>query len=207
MSFSERAWHEVADVVAQIMDHPFVRGLADGTLPSATFERYLRDDAHYLDRYGRVLATLAARAPMTADVGAMAEFAAGAAVAERELHETVVGTALATSPPSAACDAYTGFLISTATRQPASVGLAAVLPCFRVYAHVGETLAAAAHPDHPYLPWLEQYGDPGFAEATRRCEAIADRWAELDPSTIPDMHDAYSRATRYELAFWESAWR
>lgn len=207
MSFSERAWGGVADVVAQIMDHPFVLGLADGTLPSATFERYLRDDAHYLDRYGRVLATLAARAPTTADVGAMAEFAAGAAVAERELHETVVGTALAASPPSATCDAYTGFLISTAAQQPASVGLAAVLPCFRVYAHVGEMLAAAAHADHPYLLWLEQYGDPGFAEATQRCEAIADRWADLDPSTVPAMHDAYGRATRYELAFWESAWR
>ncbi|OUZ11352.1 hypothetical protein BHE97_05820 [Aeromicrobium sp. PE09-221] len=207
MSFSERAWVEAADVVAQIMDHPFVLGLADGTLPSETFERYLCDDAHYLDRYGRVLAMLAVRAPTTADVGAMAEFAAGAAVAERELHETVIGTTLAGSLPSATCDAYTGFLFAAATQRPVSVGLAAVLPCFRVYAHVGESLAAAAHADHPYRSWLEQYGDPGFAEATRRCEAIADRWAELDPSTIPAMHQAYGRATRYELAFWEAAWR
>lgn len=206
MGFSERAWHEVDDIVRQIMEHPFLVGLADGTLPATIFERYLRDDAHYLDRYGRVLAALAVRAPTTADVGALAGFASGAAVAERELHESLVGSALEASSPSATCEAYTGFLISAATQRPVAVGLAAVLPCFRVYAHVGETLVAASHPDHPYRPWLEQYGDPDFAEATRRCEAIADRWAGLDPSSIPAMHEAYRRATRYELAFWETAW-
>ncbi|MBT2504210.1 hypothetical protein J7E22_16910, partial [Curtobacterium sp. ISL-83] len=53
---------------------------------------------------------------------------------------------------------------------------AAVLPCFRVYAWVGEQLGRAPE-GHPFADWITAYGDPGFAaasaEATRRVEALA----------------------------------
>lgn len=207
MSFAEHAWNDAQADVARILDHPFVRGLADGTLPWQTFERYLCDDAHYLDRYARVLAVLAAKAPAIADVGTVAEFAAGAAVAERALHEGQLGEAIASSTPSPTCDAYTGFLWSRAVTAAPGVGLAAVLPCFTVYAEVGRRLQEWQRDDHPYRDWIETYADPSFADASRRCEALADRWAAADPSAVPAMREAYARAVRYEWQFWDAAWR
>ncbi|MFD1860926.1 thiaminase II [Aeromicrobium camelliae] len=207
MTFAEQAWADAGDDITRILEHPFVRGLADGTLPWATFERYLCDDAHYLDRYARVLSLLAAKAPVIADVGVLAEFAAGAAVAERALHEGRLGDAIASSTPSPTCDAYTGFLWSRATSASAAVGLAAVLPCFTVYAEVGRRLQERQRDDHPYRDWIETYADPSFADASRRCEALADRWAAGDPSSVPAMREAYARAVRYEWRFWDTAWR
>ncbi|RLV56904.1 thiaminase II [Aeromicrobium phragmitis] len=206
MSFSSEAWDAAHDGFDRIIEHPFLVGLADGTLPWPVFERYLCDDAHYLDRYARVLALLAAKAPTIADVGTMAEFAAGAAVAERALHEGQLGEAITASAPSSTCDAYTGFLWSTATTAPAAVGLAAVLPCFKVYAEVGQRLHQAQRDDHPYREWIATYADPSFADATRRCEDLADRWAVADPAALSAMHEAYARAVDYEWRFWDTAW-
>ena len=79
MSFSEHAWLSVAPWFGAICDHPFVTGLADGTLDDDVFVRYLLDDSHYLDRYARVLATRERlcdlgylRIPYLRDVGTVA---------------------------------------------------------------------------------------------------------------------------------------
>ncbi|WP_293780925.1 TenA family protein [uncultured Aeromicrobium sp.] len=207
MSFSAQAWEAAQDDIVRILELPFLRDLADGTLPRKTFERYLCDDAHYLDRYARVLAILAAKAPTIGDVGTLAEFAAGAAVSERALHEGRLREAIASSTPSPTCDAYTGFLWSRAMTAAPAVGLAAVLPCFTVYAEVGRRLQRWQRADHPYRDWLETYADPSFADASRACEALADRWAAADPSAVPAMREAYARAVRYEWQFWDAAWR
>ena len=74
MSAAQLCWTSVASQFEQICSHPFVLGLADGTLPEDVFVRYLVDDAHYLDQYARVLAQLAVRAPTTAGVELLAGF-------------------------------------------------------------------------------------------------------------------------------------
>ena len=81
-AFSARAWTHVADRYADVCRHPFVTGLAGGTLPDAVFAHYLADDAHYLVGYARTLARIASRLPDVDDVGAWAGFAAGRYVAE-----------------------------------------------------------------------------------------------------------------------------
>lgn len=44
---------------ADFIDHPFVRGIADGTLPVESFTYYLKQDYLYLQHYARA-ASLAA---------------------------------------------------------------------------------------------------------------------------------------------------
>ena len=53
------------------LDHPFVRGLGDGTLPVEHFRFYLRQDYLFLIDYCRVFALAAAKAP---DLAAMQLF-------------------------------------------------------------------------------------------------------------------------------------
>ena len=213
MTASQRAWGAVDDWFAAICRHPFVTGLADGSLPPDVFARYLVDDAHYLDRYARVLSRLAARAPDPAGVGLLAGSAVGAIAAERELHRGFLGprgldpddpAASARIPePSPTCAAYTGFLESAASMAPFDVALAAVLPCFRVYAEVGRRIGSTTGEDHPYAAWIATYADPDFDAAVRRAEACLDRVTRDEPAVV----DAYVAATRFEWMFWDAAWR
>src|SRR2546425_2015701 len=79
-------WADVEDVYAAILAHPFLTGLADGTLPRESFRHYIVQDAHYLRGYARALTVCAAKAPDESGTVMFAEHAAQAIAAERDLH-------------------------------------------------------------------------------------------------------------------------
>ncbi|KHL19024.1 thiaminase/transcriptional activator TenA [Mumia flava] len=215
MSFSADAWDEVADWYDAILAHPFVSGLADGTLPTEVYTRYLLDDAHYLASYAGTLAMLSARAGEPALAADLARAAAEAVDAERLLHQQFLAP-LGIDPdspdaaePTPTCRAYVGTLQTDAAYAPVEVGLAGVLPCFRVYLEVGRAIAArAADPDHPYRAWIDTYSDPAFDAAVTRVEDWTDKLAAAAaPGRRAEMLAAYVRATRFEWMFWDASWR
>jgi thiaminase (transcriptional activator TenA) len=214
MSFSADAWNRAKPWYDAILAHPFVRELGDGTLDRKIFLRYMVDDAHYLARYSRALATTAARWPEPDGAAAIAKFAAGAVEAERMLHASFLDEAgmeldNLESEPTPTCLAYVHSLQADASLAPVQVAMAGLLPCFRIYAEVGQHLAdvLAQRPDHPYAAWLATYGDPAFAEDTRRAEELADEQAGSDASILEQMHDAYARASRFEWMFWDASYQ
>ncbi|MFY0406099.1 TenA family protein [Solicola sp. PLA-1-18] len=215
MSWSEGAWSAVAPWYDAVLAHPFVAALSDGTLDGDVFARYLLDDAHYLLGYARALAGIASRAPDATGVALFAGAAAGAVEAERGLHRGfpkplgLDPDAPGAAEPSPTCDAYVGWLQAQATSAPVEVAVASVLPCFRVYAEVGAAIAArGTGPDHPYRSWIETYADDDFDAAVRAASQYADGLAAATtPPRREDMTAAYVRATRFELMFWDSAWR
>lgn len=218
-AFCTEAWDATAGVRAAIDDLPFVRALADGTLPEPVFAEYLRQDALYLQQYARVLATLSALAPDADQQLWWAQSAQQAIAVERELHASWVqvpdddpAASAPGAPPaaSATCTSYTSYLLATAQRGDYAELLAAVLPCFWVYADVGERLLERTRdqPDHPYRRWIDQYGDAAFAERTLEARALADRAAATaGPTGRARMLEAFSTATRYEWLFWDAPWQ
>ena len=53
-------WHQNAPLANECLHHPFVRGLADGTLEPETFKRYVAQDAFFLNAFARAYAFAAA---------------------------------------------------------------------------------------------------------------------------------------------------
>ncbi len=210
--FAELAWDTVQPRCRDILAHPFVVGLGDGSLPDDVFVRYLLDDAHYLASYARTLAVIASRMPTTAGVGLFAGFAQGAVVAERELHRSILEPrgidpdAPGVAGESPACAAYTGFLARAAATAPVEVAAAAVLPCFRVYLEVGRSLVPHRHDTHPYAAWIDTYEGDVFAEAVAVAERAVDELAAAAPHHQAAMLAAYQRATDLEWRFWDQAW-
>lgn len=207
--WSDSAWEAARPVYEKILEHPFVRALADGTLSAERFRFYLRQDALYLDGYARRLAHIAARLGRKEHTEAFLRFAADGIAVERALHEQFLGGEHPASEEiSPACLLYTSVLESQAT-APVEVEAAAVLPCFVVYQRVGEAIHAQQQgTENPYRQWIETYADPAFAastaEATAICDALADAAGD---ATRRRMTDIFVRGTRMEWLFWESAWQ
>lgn len=207
--WSDSAWEAARPVYEKILEHPFVRALADGTLSAERFRFYLRQDALYLDGYARRLAHIAARLGRKEHTEAFLRFAADGIAVERALHEQFLGGEHpAPEEISPACLLYTSVLESQAT-APVEVEAAAVLPCFVVYQRVGEAIHAQQQgTENPYRQWIETYADPAFAastaEATAICDALADAAGD---ATRRRMTDIFVRGTRMEWLFWESAWQ
>lgn len=213
--FCNQAWRNTVKLQQAVLDHPFNEELASGTLSRERFQFYLAQDARYLVGFGRALAVAAARAPEPGDLTFFAGAAREAVVVERALHEGyferfgLSEAELAAIETSPTCLAYTSFLLATA--QTGSYGelVAALLPCFWVYQHVGsDILGRTQVADNPYRTWIETYADDKFAASVQQCRDAVDRAAAAaDPETRERMLAAFTRACEYEWMFWDSAYR
>ena len=104
---------------------------------------------------------------------------------------------------------YVNFIQATVAYEPYPAGVAAVLPCYWVYAHVGLGLAkrAAAVKEHPYGSWVAAYADPVFQETTAVAIELLDEAAEAaDDATREVMLSTFTDAARYEELFWERSY-
>ncbi|MFE0463515.1 thiaminase II [Kitasatospora sp. NPDC058965] len=213
-TLTEELWAAVEPVYAEILAHPFLAGLTDGTLPRAAFRHFVVQDSHYLRDYARALAGCAAKAPGEAEVRAFADDAIGALAAEQEMHAEFL-TALGGTAEQAADEpvlpttlAYTSYLLATVHGGSFAEAVAAVLPCYWVYAKVGERLLAQGSPDPLYARWIAVYGDESFQAVVRRVLELADRLGEdLSAAERRRVHRHFTTTTRYEWMFWDAAWR
>lgn len=209
-TLSERAWAATAQIRERIDRLPLLLELADGTLEPARFVEYLAQDDVYLRGYTRALAMLAARAPHSAAAQFWATSASGAVAAEVAMHASLLSDERLRDLPrsttaSGTTRAYVNSLLAATAFEPYAVGVAAVLPCFWVYADVGHRLASsAAHvADHPYGAWVAAYNDPAFQADTRRAISLLDEAADsADDATREAMLTAFVDATYYEELFW-----
>lgn len=212
--FSRRMFEEIAPLFRRILDHPFVRGLADGSLARERFVHYMVQDAHYLAMFARALAAAAARAPHTRGQVELARASHDAIVVERALHDGffrdfgVDETTFARSRPSPTCFAYGHWLIATAAGDDHAVALAALAPCFHIYHEVGRELLARSRPGNPWQRWIDTYADEAFAEQVRRIlELVDEAYEEAGEPVRERMREAYRTASRLEWMFWDAAWR
>ncbi|PPF69543.1 bifunctional hydroxymethylpyrimidine kinase/phosphomethylpyrimidine kinase [Clavibacter michiganensis] len=208
---SEEMWAGSADLRREIDDLPFVRRLGDGSLPEAWFSHYLAQDAIYLRAYSRVLARASQLAPTPDAQVAWARSAADAIAAESTLHEEWLSRHPAPAVAGPVTRAYVDHLLAHAAGSDYAVLVAALLPCFTIYADVGVRLhaagsaAAAAGSAHPYAAWLETYADPAFTAATRRaCELVDEAAVLAGPLRRSAMLEASRLSAAYERDFFRA---
>jgi thiaminase (transcriptional activator TenA) len=207
-------WADVEDVYGAILAHPFLTGLADGTLPRASFRHFIVQDAHYLRGYARALAVCAAKAPDETSTVMFAEHAAQAIAAERDMHAALMAELgssaeeAALEPVAPTTQAYVSYLLATAYGGSFAEALGAVLPCYWIYARVGEELLARSSPDPLYARWIATYGGDAFQAVVDSVLELTDRVGE----TISDSERAlvrqhFHRTATYEWMFWDAGYR
>ncbi|MDQ0619247.1 bifunctional hydroxymethylpyrimidine kinase/phosphomethylpyrimidine kinase [Arthrobacter globiformis] len=202
-----------AETVADLEDIyglGFIRGLADGTLAEKEFAYYLAQDAIYLNGYSRVLARASALAPTESEQLFWARSAQQCLEVESELHRNWLSTRIVQPGLGPVTKAYVDHLLAASAGGSYAVLVAAVLPCFWLYAEVGETLhaeyvAAGAQAGHPYAEWLRTYADEDFAAATLRAIEIADDAGRAASSgERKAMITAFRQSCRYEVEFFDA---
>jgi hydroxymethylpyrimidine/phosphomethylpyrimidine kinase len=157
-----------------------------------------------------VLARASAIAPSEAEQLFWARGAQNCLEVESELHRTWLGTRTAGPELGPVTKSYVDHLLAASVAGSYGVLVAAVLPCFWLYAEVGATLhgeflAAGAPADHPYAAWLRTYADEEFAAATRQAVAFTDAAARLaSDSERQAMALAFRQSSRYEVDFFDA---
>jgi thiaminase/transcriptional activator TenA len=210
-------WREAAEPDwTAFVGHPFVAGLADGTLPRAAYIHYLRQDYVFLIHFARAWALAAAKA------GSLAEMRAATATAHALLHEEmplhvetcadagIDAAALEATPEAAANLAYTRFVLESGYSGDFLDLLAALAPCVLGYGEIGARLWPERGQAGPYIGWIETYGGEGYQALCRDVGALIDGalvdrlgtdWASLPRAEA--LARRFAVATRLEIAFWQ----
>jgi thiaminase (transcriptional activator TenA) len=203
MSLAKTLWEENADLARAALEHRFVRDLGDGSLPLESFQRYVAQDAFFLEAFVRAYALALAHSRDRGGIRDFAELLDGA-LEELELHGRYAerwGVELGDVVPGEATLAYTDFLLATATLRSVGETCAAMTPCMRLYAFLGQSLATTRGGEgNAYAEWIETYSDPDFEELATRLEDLLNRYA----AETPAVRAAYRRAMNLELSFFEA---
>jgi thiaminase (transcriptional activator TenA) len=212
-TLTTQLWSAAASTYSAILEHPFVTGLADGSLDRASFQFYIVQDGHYLHGFARALALLAARAPTESETGLFARHTAAVITVERSLHAGLLADLTATqgdvSDPGIAPTtlAYASFLVATCASRSFSDGVAAVLPCYWIYREVGKRLLALSSPDPLYARWIETYGGDEFERAVEEMLELTDSiGGRLSAPERESAIDHFVITARYEWMFWDAAY-
>ncbi|MGY0216768.1 thiaminase II [Endozoicomonadaceae bacterium StTr2] len=193
--------------------HPFVQGIADGTLPQESFRHYLQQDYLFLIHFARAYALAAYKADDIDDIRAASE-GASLTLSEMQLHLDYCAqwgmseADIVNQPEARATMAYTRYVLERGMAGDILDLYVALSPCAVGYAEIGSRLLndpATKREGNPYWEWIQTYGGEEFiAGAVKQVEMI-DRLAEsrFNEKRMKALTQTFREATRLEVGFWD----
>jgi thiaminase/transcriptional activator TenA len=211
---AEQLWADAEPIYAAILKHPFLTGLTDGSLAHEKFRYFIVQDAHYLRGFAQALTVCAEKAPDEQATVMFAEHAAGAIRAEQDMHVQLASALglepaqLPGMPIGPTTVAYRSYLLATVYGGSFAEALGAVLPCYWIYARVGQALLERSSPDPLYARWISMYGGEEFQATVSDILHLTNHiGTELSASETEKVRQHFRVTTRYEWMFWDAGYR
>jgi thiaminase (transcriptional activator TenA) len=204
MSLSSELWQSNQDLAQACLNHPFVQGIADGTLKREKFAYYLGQDAFFLEAFARAYSIAAAKAPDWEGFNLFHSLAGGV-LQELQLHAgyaAIWGVNIKSVEPGTATHRYIDFLSATAWSGDVGLTAVAMSPCMRLYAFLGQNLAKDGIPAHQYSDWIRTYNSPEFEQLAQQLEKLSDRYT----TNSDTVQKTYRYAMLCERDFFQAAW-
>ena len=213
-TLGEQLRNDCAELWEDLHVHPFIEGLADGTLPPETFRFYIEQNLQYLVEYARAMALAAGRA---GDVETMRIFSADLTnIVEIEIPENRELLArvlelgardlMGSEGMAPATVTYTGFLVDTAaTSRPVEV-MASIVPCAWSYGEIASRRRDQIV-EHPvYAEWVRFFASPDYAGVVERMQADFEWLVDRDDVPFERLSFLFTTGVRLERGFWDMAY-
>ena len=195
-------------------EHEFVRQLAAGILPEASFRHYLAQDYLFLIHFARAYALGVYKSDTLVDMRRSSAAMAAILDIEMALHiKFCEGWGLSSedlekTPEATATMAYTRFVLEAGTSGDALDLHTALSPCVIGYADIARRITedpATQHDTNPYRPWIDEYAGEAYQGVAQDAREHLDALgiARLTDARFPKLAETFRRATHLEAAFWE----
>ena len=217
MTPAERILAGSRDLWAGFHAHPFVRGIADGSLDRKKFEYFMIQDYLYLYEYAKVFSVGAAKAQKTDIMHALAAYVPAILSGEMDIHRNYMKR-LGINPDTAiqtpmALDnlSYTSYMLKIAYECGPAEVCAAILPCAVSYEVVARKMVEADPEcvNHPfYGEWIQGYAAQGYHDGNLELIELTNRAAEnYNEEQIANLVKIGRYCSMYEGRFWEMSWQ
>jgi len=206
--FTSGLWKSIDPIYEELINHPFVKMLAKGTLSNDSFTHYLSQDVLYLKEDAAAFIKLSERALNISEKAFFKLMANDTIVLEQELHTHFLThfDVVEAKSKSPAIEAYTSFLQHHSTESSYKVAAAALLPCFWVYSSLGISIVKQSTKNNIYQKWIDTYKGGEYEEYTNRFIEIVEVYGnDATEAERIVMQEVFVESTKFELAFFEES--
>ncbi len=195
----------------QYVEHDFVKQLANGTLPPECFRHYLKQDYLYLFHYSRAFALAIFKAKNFSQME-IPRKSLESICQEIQLHLAycqqwgISEAEIFATQESAACVAYTRYLLDCGATGGLAEIYAAITPCAVGYAQIARYITEnyACLANNPYQTWIDTYASEAFQQEAEETSAfLTALCTDFTPTQQNHIQHIFTTATRMEIAFWQ----
>tara|TARA_B100001142_G_scaffold237140_1_gene235645 strand:- start:1379 stop:2032 length:654 start_codon:yes stop_codon:yes gene_type:complete len=211
MLFTDTLYEKTRDIQESILNHPFPRGIGDGTLPMESFKYFIEQDYLFLIDYSKILGLAAIKSPDRHKMKSFSELLLETISTEMELHIQfcdrlgISENDLGKIEKAEATAAYTNFLVRTGYEGSYEEIVAALLPCMATYSDIGIYLKSKALTGIPkeYEEWISMYSSDEFKDLACWITSLINTIGEsAGESSLRNMVLTYESSCVHELNFW-----
>jgi thiaminase len=205
--FTDHLVESNRDLWAAMADHPFVLGLADGTLPDGALQAWVQQDRIFVVQERRVLAALRAHGLPSRLDALLADLDRSLVLEADAFTQTATEHGIAPEvEPWPVCLGYTSYL-RCAAYDGVLEGLTALYAAERAYLDTWTAVAERSPADSAYHAWIQNWSGQAFRAFVGALGRDLDQLAGTpSPALAQRLGVVFARAARFELAFWEMCW-
>jgi thiaminase/transcriptional activator TenA len=215
-SFTGELRRKAAPVFEAIFGHPFVRGIAEGSLSGEQLAHYVRQDFQYLTVFCQVYGLAVSKSTRREDIAFFNEQIGFVLDSENHPHQNFARVSGYPMEELERADSllptarnYTRHMLYAAHSGTLGELLCALYPCPLTYREIGLRLKEEVRPDdsHPFGEWIEFYADPAVGDICREFAGRVDRLAaRAGGDERSRMEENFLVSCRMEYLFWEMAY-
>ena len=212
--FTDELRLKAASIWEAELELPFVRGIADGSLPREKFKFYLCQDYLFLLDYSKVFAYGVIKSYDEATMAKFSELLNETLNTEMNLHRGyskkfgISPAEMEATPIAPTTHAYTRHLLHVAQVGTLVDLVAGVLPCQWGYWEIGTALSKRGKSPEPlYQEWIEMYSSDEFGVLGEWLRELLNRLTgESSEAEKRRLENHFLTSSRYEYLFWEMAY-
>ncbi|WP_082234504.1 thiaminase II [Halobacillus massiliensis] len=214
--FTDRLYDSSKAIWDKYLEHPFVKGIGDGSLEIDKFKFFMEQDYLYLIDYCRVFALGSVKAVTLETMTLFADLLHSTLNEEMALHlkyAEKIGISreeLESTAPSSTLLAYTSYMLNKAHQGSEAEVVACVLACTWSYNEIGLALnrVEGASNHEFYGDWVQMYASDEFTELAKKMKQLMNELADDKPEREKaHLVEIFVHTSKLEYLFWEMAYQ
>ncbi len=213
MTTTQRLLEATKEIWQGYYEHPFVKGIENGTLDREKFRYYIIQDFLYLEDYAKAFAVGIAKAKSIETTQLFSGYIALLTGSEMNIHHGYMGKfgvseeELAATPRALDNLSYTSYMLRVAYEEGEAEILAAILSCAYSYELIAKNMVKHTPHcvDHDfYGEWITGYASEEYANGNVVLINMLDKLTENYSETqLKHLTDIFVACSKYEARFWD----
>ena len=217
MTTVERLLEATKEIWESYNEHPFVKGIEDGTLDKEKFRYYIIQDFLYLEDYAKSFAIGIAKARSIETTQIFSGYINLLTGSEMNIHHGYMGKfgvsqeEVDNTPRALDNLSYTSYMLRVAYEEGEAEILTAILSCAYSYELIAKKMVKN-NPDcvnHEfYGEWISGYAGEEYASGNVvLIDALNKLTENYTEQQLKHLTDIFVACSRYEYLFWDFSWK